>query len=183
MSTRPTDVEISAPPRGYRGPHDQGRDSRLCVRCGDPIRRLAERVDPAWLGTLDTVDVEALTQLHAYIAQLATLWWWTHWALDGASHGNGIDEVRTHQRGGDPTGNKIRDGQWDEETGEQLVEPQINDKAAAELRARCRKEAKRLRDASQNLQRYLAALELTISPNLEREQRLGLRDENGRLVP
>ena len=170
-------------PSGYRGPHDptHDRDSRLCARCGDPIHRLAERIDPAWLGTLDVVDTEALNLLHGYIAQLAALWYWTHWALDGAAKGHGIGDMRTYQRGGDPTGNKIREV-VDEETGEQLRAPQINDDAAAELRARCRKEAKRLRDATWNLQCYLAKLELAVSPNLEREQRLGLRDNTGRLV-
>lgn len=172
-------------PTGYTPPgltrDRDGRDSRLCHRCGDPIHRLAERITPAWLGTLETVDTEALTQLHAYITQLATLWWWTHEALDGASRGHGQDEIRTRQRGGDPTGSRIREV-IDQETGKQVQPPEINDKAAVELRTRCRKEAKRLRDATWNLQHYLASLELAVSPNLEREQRLGLRDDTGRLV-
>jgi hypothetical protein len=167
---------LSLPP-GYRGPADQGRDSRLCARCGDPIHRLAEStsralgLDNAWLDSLEAVDPEALEQLTGYLHQLATLWHWTQWALDGGARPNGIDEIRTHQRGGDPTSDRISPA------------GSIADAAAIQLRNRCSAEAKRLRDATLNLRRYLADCELVDSPNLERERRRHLRDEHGRLVP
>lgn len=175
-------------PRGYSGPHDPTRDTGLCARCGDPIRRLADNstrtvgLNPAWLDSLEAIDPEAISNLRGYLYQLAILWHYTWWALDGGAKGSGVDEIRTHQRGGDPTGNRIRDGQWNTETGEQLREPQIADDAAAELRRRSQAEAKRIRDAAMNLQRYLANCDLAVSPNLERERRRGLRDDNGRLV-
>lgn len=53
---------------------------------------------------------------------------------------------------------------------------------AVKLRKRCSLEAKRLRDATLNLQRYLADCELVESPNLERERHRRLRDAHGRLV-
>jgi hypothetical protein len=154
-------------PSGYRGPHDQGRDSRLCARCGDPIQRLAQRVDPAWLGTLEAVDPEALTQLHAYAVQLATLWWWTHEAMQGAARGNGQAELRTYQRGGDPTAQRIdqhqrADGTW--------TTPTVADRAAVILRGRAQREAKRLRDAVTRLRRELDAFATADEANLEAER-------------
>jgi hypothetical protein len=154
-------------PPGYRGPHDQGRDSRLCARCGDPIHRLAEHVTPAWLDTLEAVDPEALGLLHAYATQLATLWWWTHQAMDGAARGNGQDEIRTRQRGGDPTAERLAqtqraDGTWSD--------PDIADRAAVILRGRSRREAKRIRDATTRLRKELDSFATADEANLEVER-------------
>lgn len=154
-------------PPGYAGPHQHERDQGLCARCGDPIHRLAERVNPAWLGTLEAVDAEALNQLYAYITQLATLWWWTHQAMDGAARGNGQEEIRTRQRGGDPTFERLgqqehADGSWSD--------PDLADRAAVILRGRCRREAKRLRDAGNRLRRELDAFAIADEENLEAER-------------
>lgn len=154
-------------PSGYCGPADPTRDSRLCARCGDPIHRLAEHVTPAWLDTLEAVDPEALTQLHAYALQLATLWWWTHQAMDGAVRGNGQEEIRTRQRGGDPTADRI--GQHQRADGT-FTDPTIADRAATILRGRCRQEAKRLRDAAARLRRELDAFASADEANLETER-------------
>ncbi len=154
-------------PPGYRGPHDQGRDSRLCARCGDPIHRLAEHVTPAWLDTLEAVDPEALGLLHAYALQLATLWWWTHQAMDGAVRGNGQDEIRTRQRGGDPTAERITQHERADGT---LTTPAVNDTGAVILRGRCQREAKRIRDATTRLRRELDTFATADQANLEAER-------------
>lgn len=158
---------MTRPPPGYRGPSDPARDTRLCARCGDPIHRLAQRIDPAWLGTLEAVDPEALTQLHAYAIQLATLWWWTHQAMDGAAHGNGQAEMRTYQRGGDPTSQRIEQHERADGT---FTEPAIADRAAVILRGRAQREAKRLRDAATRLRRELDAFATADDANLEAER-------------
>jgi hypothetical protein len=154
-------------PSGYHGPHDPGRDSRLCERCGDPVQRLAEHVTPAFLGTLEAADPEALALMHAYATELATLWWLTHEAMDGAARGNGQEEIRTRQRGGDPTFERLgqaqhADGTWSD--------PGMADRAAVILRGRCRREAKRLRDMGARLRRELDAFATADEANLEAER-------------
>ncbi len=154
-------------PAGYRGPHDQGRDTRLCARCGDPIQRLAEHITPAWLDTLEAIDPEALNQLRDYALQLATLWWWTFQAMDGAVRGNGQDEIRTRQRGGDPTAERLgqrerADGTW--------TTPDLADRGAVILRGRTRREAKRIRDATTRLRRELDTFATADEANLEAER-------------
>lgn len=160
-------------PPGYRGPHDPGRDSRLCARCGDPIQRLAAStartlgLDTAWLDSLEAVDPEALTQLHAYLYQLATLWAWTQWAKDGAARNNGQDEIRVRQRGGDPTFERLSqhertDGTW--------TDPAIADRAAVILRGRAQREAKRIRDATTRLRNELDTFTIADEANLEQER-------------
>lgn len=202
-------------PPNYRGPADPGRDRVLCVRCGDPIHRLADNttrlvgLNPAWLDSLEAIDPQAINALRAYLHQLAILWWHTHRATDGAAAGRGQADLRTYQRGGDPTAARISDGQATQcddcpyeqpcdlgtcmHAGTQRtsptwqVPPQLADQAAeghaaSEYLRRCRREAQRIRDAQTRLQRENAELDLARSPNLEREQRRGLRDGNGRLV-
>jgi hypothetical protein len=158
--TRPT-------PSGYHGPTDPARDRRLCDRCGDPIRRLAEHVDPAWLGSREAVDPEALTLLHDYALQLATLWWWTFEAMDGATKGNGQAELRTYQRGGDPTFERLAQTQHDDGS---WSDPAIADRAAVILRGRSRREAKRIRDATNRLRKELDGFAAADEANLEAER-------------
>jgi hypothetical protein len=158
------------PPSGYHGPTDPARDRRLCDRCGDPIRRLAEHVTPAWLSSREAVDPEALALMHDYALQLATLWWWTFEAIQGAARGNGQAELRTYQRGGDPTFERLSAGEADPETGNWLRTPDIADRAAVILRGRSRREAKRIRDATTRLRKELDAFAAADDANLEAER-------------
>lgn len=156
----------SVPPN-YVGLHSPARDKLLCANCGDPIHRLAQAVTPAWLDSLEAADPEALRQLRRYITHLATLWLWTYEATRGAAGGNGQEDIRPRQRGGDPTFERLSQRQYADGT---WSDPDFADPAAVILRGRSRREAKRLRDATERLRKELHAFEIADQANLEQER-------------
>jgi hypothetical protein len=180
----------------------------LCDHCAQPTARLAQSVgtalgiDGPWLGSLEAIDYEALDHLYRLIEQLSILWYHAHQAQDAAAHGDGMQEIRTRQSGGDPTPGRLTDG--DAEACEHGCEPDAacehvgmeragrtwhrppvladNDAATELLRRRVRAEAKHLRDRAVGLQRFNARLGLAPDPNLEAERQRGYRDHAGRLM-